>query len=267
MSDENKKARSVLIGCPTAGGLDPDPNRWIKGLLSIIDNVRREGFSYAFLAPYRMDWERGNNQIWDTAFSYKFDYILRMDDDIWGIPDNAFSKLLEADKDVIGAAYPLRTFPYSFAAFDRTDKTKSLCDTWLIQQLDLREVNPNGIQPVDIVGFGLTLIKTEKFRFLERPMFKNLGTIPDDTYFAQKCLDNGIQQYVDFDVKMAHREVTPMNKLYLFNADARGLLQNGMIKGGNVFHDSLIEQFGADGRKDIEKIKGLYIPETGNVIS
>ena len=137
----------------------------------------------------------------------------------------------------------------------------------MTQTLDLREVPAVGIQKVDIVGFGLTLIKTEKFRYLERPMFKDLGTIPDDTFFAQKCLDNNIEQYVDFDIKMAHREVTPMNKLYLFNADARGLLQNGMIKGGNVFHDSLIEQFGADGRKDIDKIKGLYIPETGNVIS
>lgn len=261
--NNNKK---VLIACPTAGGLDPDPAKSIKSLLGIIDNMRREGMAYAFLAPYRMAWWPANNQIWDTAFNYDFDYILRMDDDIWGIPDNAFTKLLEDDKDVVGAAYPLRTFPYSYAAFVKTDKNKSLFDTWKTQQLDLKEVESEGLQQVDIVGFGLTLIRVEPFRFLERPMFGESPNCPDDTYFAQKCADNGIEQWCDFDIKMGHREVTPMNKLYLFNADARALLQNGMIKGGNLFHDALIREFGADGRQDIEKLKGLYIPETGNVI-
>jgi len=253
--------KSVLIFVPTTGLL-PDPNQWMKSFLSVINNVIREKLNYAVFTPYRLMWWESNNQAWDIAFNYKFDYILRMDDDVWGIPDGAFSKLLSHDKDVVGACYPLRTFPYSYAAFRRTDTTKSIVQTWNEGSLDLGEVVEDGLQKVDLVGFGMTLIKTERFRRLPRPIFQYLddkGDVhkcPDDSYFAQLCLDNNIEQYVDFDVKLCHREITPINKVYLFNCDARALIQSGVIKGGNTFHDNLIELFGNDGQKDAMTIKG-----------
>src|SRR5690242_5405702 len=103
------KANKVLIACPTLG-LNQDPNEWLVSLLSIINQVRALGLTYACLFPHKMSWWKANNFIWDTALENKFDYILRIDDDIWQVAPNAVEKLFAADKDVIGAAYPNRRF-------------------------------------------------------------------------------------------------------------------------------------------------------------
>jgi hypothetical protein len=94
---------------------------------------------------------------------------------------------------------------------------------------------------VDLVGFGLTLIKVNKFRRMSRPIYKGVQNCPDDTYFAQLCLDKGIQQYVHFGVKLAHQHLTFDNNGHMFNAD---LLKMGrdnkekMEKDGSVRAES-----------------------------
>ena len=201
--------KSVLVATPTLG-LDPDPDKWLATLMRIQNNIRQHGFSQAFLAPYRTTWWPANNEIWNTAIQYDFDYILRLDDDVWACPDDAFSKLLAADKDVIGALYPMRQFPYSMCAMKRTENVSMI----EIAQKNLQcmtEISGNGVIPVDLVGFGMTLIKVAPFKALGLPMYEGDQVCPDDTYFAQKCLDHGIQQYVHADVKLAHREITPAN--------------------------------------------------------
>ena len=249
--------KRILIACPTLG-LDPDPNKWLTSLLMIVNDIRRNKMSHACYFPYKETWWPANNGIWDIAFQNEFDYILRLDDDIWGVPPNAFSHLVEADKDVIGAAYPIRQFPYSICAYRRSDDTLSLVDIWKSQnRMGLEDIKGTGIQPVDLVGFGMTLIKVAPFRLLDRPMYQGEANCPDDTYFAQKCLDNGIQQYVHMDVKLCHREVTPHNRVFLFNADARAMIAQGAIVAGTKFNDTLIEEFGENGLKDLNMIKGL----------
>lgn len=219
MSQCNPKR--ILIACPTLG-LDPDPDRWLRSFTSILNQVRKLGMDHGCLFPYRLTWWPANNLIWDAAFDNKFDFILRIDDDIWNVPDNAVEKLLAADKAVIGAAYPNQRFPYMIQAVNRTEEG-SLLDICKQDRMVLKSVVQEDpaveVVPVDLIGFGMTLIRVADFKYFERPMYKGNEDVPDDSYFAQICLDNGIQQYVHFGVQLAHRHVTFFNNGYLFNAD------------------------------------------------
>lgn len=214
--------KSVLIACPTRG-LNQDPQQWLASLIVILNDVRKSGFTHATYFPYQMNWWDANNEIWNIALRHKFTHILRIDDDVWNVPMDGFSKLYAADKDVIGAAYPNRRFPYTVCALNRTTED-SLVDTSSQGNLTLKAVQNYGyagedILPCDLVGFGMTLIKVAPFKYLERPMYKGQETCPDDTYFAQVCLDNNIKQFVHFGVRLHHRHVTFANNGHLYNAD------------------------------------------------
>lgn len=221
LTGSRNSEKRVLIACPTLA-LNPNPNQWLQSFLSIINGVRRERMTHATLFPYRKNWWDANNMIWDAAFENKFDYILRMDDDVHEVPDEAFSKLLEADKDVIGAAYPSQHFPYFTCAVRKTTN-HSFIDLHKKNIEALEEAKPekdgSQIVKVDLVGFGMTLIKVEPFKYLERPIYKGVEECPDDSYFAQICADNGVEQYVHFGVRIAHRHVNFRNNRHLFQAE------------------------------------------------
>ena len=213
------KNGSILIFTPTLG-LNPNPFEYQSSLLKVINQIQARDMGLAYLPIYRQFWHFANNMAWDVAFSNHFEYILRIDDDIHQIPDDAVGKLLDADKDVIGAAYPNRRWPFFPAAMNRT-KDKSLIEICLTNDRCLQYVQgleKGEVVPCDLVGFGMTLIKTAPFKLLTRPLFLGNDEVPDDTYFAQLCLDNGIKEFVHFGVQVAHAHVTFMNNGHLYNA-------------------------------------------------
>ena len=213
------KNGSILIFTPTLG-LNPNPFEYQSSLLKVINQIQARDMGLSYLPIYRQFWHFANNMAWDVAFSNHFEYILRIDDDIHQIPDDAVGKLLDADKDVIGAAYPNRRWPFFPAAMNRT-KDKSLIEICLTNDRCLQYVQgleKGEVVPCDLVGFGMTLIKTAPFKLLTRPLFLGNDEVPDDTYFAQLCLDNGIKEFVHFGVQVAHAHVTFMNNGHLYNA-------------------------------------------------
>lgn len=226
----------VLIAGPTLG-LHPDPDYWLPGLIRLMNNCRREGYEHACFFPYRQTWWPANNLIWDTAFKNKFDYILRFDDDIHGVNVHDFSLLLREDKDVIGGAYCNQRFPYGVNALVKS-KEGNLIDFAVKGDLTLNSVEGYGykgtdVKKVDLIGFGLTLMKVSAFKFIERPIYKRIENeelVPDDTYFAQLCADNNIEQYVHFGVRLKHRHVTLENAGYLFNSDAIERIEESDLK-------------------------------------
>lgn len=216
-------AKRILIACPTLSGINPDPALWLNTLLLIVAGVRKAGFDYAVFCPYRLGWWPANNQIWDIALSKQFDYILRLDDDVHGGNPDDFTKLYEADKDVIGAAYPARRFPYKVCALMKTTQ-ESLVESDKKANLTLEAAQPFGykgdeIQEVDLIGFGMTLIRVLPFKYIPRPIYKGVEECNDDSYFAQLCKEYGIKQYVHWGVRLKHQHVTLENAGHLFNAD------------------------------------------------
>lgn len=218
---------NILIFTPTLG-LNPDPFQYQDSLLKVINQIQAKGMGLSYLPVYRQLWWPANNMAWDIAFAHHFEYILRIDDDIHQIPDDAVAKLLEADKDVIGAAYPNRRWPFFPAAMNRT-KQISLIEICMKDDRCLQYVQgleKGEVVPCDIVGFGMTLIKIENFKTLERPIYMGNEDVPDDTFFAQLCLDNGIQQYVHFGVQVSHAHVDFKNNGYLYNAGVNERIHN-----------------------------------------
>ena len=72
-----------------------------------------------------------------------------------------------------------------------------------------------------------------------------------------------------FGVQLAHRDLTPMNRVYLFNADARLMLRTGVInpKDGVPFHSQLAGVFGEDGMKDFTELKGIEVQEKSKILT
>ena len=247
--------KKILVAVPTLG-IDSDPNKWLKSYLNVLNDIRSRGLTHAPMFCYRSTWFEAMNKIFNIAFSHGFDYILRMDDDVWGVGLDYFSKLYDADKDVIGALYPIRYFPYVYAALNLVDQEKDIIKAYGYKESNFKEVQGTGIQKVDLIGMGMTLIKVKPFMLIERPLFPDKELCPDDTYFAYICRKNKIDQHVHMECRMAHRDVTPMNRIYLMNADCRMMLQNGIVKPDpkNPFNEKMIEAFGQDGKKDLDKL-------------
>lgn len=206
--------RTVCVAVPTLG-LDQDPSRWLTSFIYVQKQLQHLGFEIGYCFPYRASWREANNAVFDMARDAGFEYLLRMDDDVWNVPQDAIKRLMEAGKPVIGAAYPTRHFPYSVCAYRLSPEAvaagQTAIDIWKKQASGCVPVHGSGVQQVDLVGFGLTLVRLRDIAAFPRQMFEGMGSVPDDTWFAQLCKDHGVSQWVHMDVQLNHRHVTPWN--------------------------------------------------------
>jgi len=245
----------ILIACPTFG-LDPHPGKWLLSLLTITQDLRRAGLEFGFKFPYRKTIHRAENEIITFALTGGYTHILRLDDDIWGIQHGDVLKLLAADKEFISAVMFVRGFPYSRCAFVKRFPELSLLECERRGRGTLTEADGEGVIPVDLTAFPFTLWKTSIFSKMVPPYFDPDKKESPDAQFCQKCFDLGIQPYVHMDIQINHQNVTPWNRLALFNAEARELLMKKMIEPSNQFYPTLVELFGEDGCKDLYILKG-----------
>ena len=247
----------ILVALPTFG-LDPNPGRWLTSLLITLQDLRRAGVDYGFCFQYRKNIHKAENQIIKTALVNGYTHILHFDDDIWGVEPGDIIKLLNADKDFISAVMYVRGFPYSRCAFNKVPecKNKTLFECEKIGRHTLEEVDGAGVVPVDLTAFPYTLIKTEVYTKMKYPWFDVLCPESPDAQFCQKCADVGVQPYVHMDIQISHQEVTPWNRLFLFNCDARRLMMQKKFDLTRPDHKMLVEMFGEDGTKDLYTLKG-----------
>ena len=244
----------VMLAVPTMG-LMPDPTQWLTSFLTVSESLKALGCHVGVCFPYRMPWDAANNLIFQNAIDADFDYILRMDDDVHGVPADAIKKLFEADKPVIGAVYPMRHFPYALTAFIKKDPADNLEKIFGERRFGFTMPPMQGVQKVDLVGFGLTLIKVAAIKHIPRPMFYDMKGCPDDSVFCQRCADNGVEVWAHMDVQLSHRHVTPYNNLYLNNAEARFALATKAKIADKYVEDVLKNMFGEDGQKDMGQLK------------
>lgn len=113
-------------------------------------------------------------------------------------PPNGLVRLLQRDKDIVGATYSRRAPPYI------------VLGGW--------EQPIDGLAKAKSMPAGFLLIKTEVFGKIEPPWFADtfdwsrrspenvVGLVSDDVYFGHKAEAAGISSYVDLDVtaEMGH---------------------------------------------------------------
>lgn len=246
----------ILMACPTVG-LYPDPEKWLRSFLNTFNDILSvKGTQVGTFFPYRKPIHIADNSIAKQAIDGGYDYILRMDDDIWGVPVGAVKKLLDADKDFISAVMYIGGFPYSKCAFRKVNKNASLIDIARKQNEKLEEINLPGAQPCDLTAFPFTLWKVSMFKKLKEPYFEVYPDVPEDSIFCQKCLDSGIQPYVHMDIAVNHKEVTPYNRMFLFQAEAEHRFRSGLIKEDDPLYKII--------KDEIDKCEAIKKDKEGN---
>ena len=164
--------------------------------------------------------------------------------------------LYDADKDFISAVMYIKEFPFSRCAYTKNDSSMSLIETWQNMILNLSEVDKPGIQPCDLTAMPFTLFKVAALKKLSLPMFEDYMGVPPDSTFCEKCLSEGIQPYVHMGIHLNHGDVTPDNRMLLFNMEGRDIMRHKKLPESHPLYAKLLDLFGEDGNKDIDKIKG-----------
>ena len=253
-----KKPKSVLMACPTFG-LDPNPSQWMATFMGALNEFSMRGWKVNTYFPYRRPIIEAEKEIANMAITSGSDYIFRMDDDVWGFQQGFVNKLIDADKDFITGVMFVAGFPYSRCAFQRTDKTKTLTEIYKSKLMMLTEVEGTGVVECDMTATPFTLISTRIFERILTPYYETMSGIAADSIFCQKLLDSGVKMYAHMDVQLNHRHVTPWNRHYLYNAEARVMLKSNMINKTSPIYPILSKEFGEDGEKDILMIKGVKV--------
>lgn len=219
---------------------------WFDGFINILEQLRK--YEYELFIPYRKPVQVADNMMAKKAMEGNFDYVLRMDDDVWDVPHNCLEELIKADKDYISAVMYASVFPYRRCVLNKDNKNDSLIDIAKNNTGGLREVGGSGVTAVDMTAFPFTLIKTSVFRRIDPPWFVSDEKVPSDSYFCQKLHDNGIQPYAHLDMQVTHRGVSYWNRTHLMIAEG----EQGILQG------RLDYKFIGTFSKELEKFKEKY---------
>jgi hypothetical protein len=105
-------------------------------------------------------------RIVDEAIKSEADYIIWIDADM-EFPKDSFVRLLSHGVDFVGVNYPTRRgIPGRFTACVQNEEC--------IERFNpiITDENCNGLQEVDVIGFGVCLTATKLFKDLKRPYFR-----------------------------------------------------------------------------------------------
>lgn len=179
-------------------------------LMTFSNKGRKFHIGYRFM--YRMPVHKAEEALAKLAVDGNCTHLLLMDDDIYDVTADDMLKLLDADKDVVGGIMHTSGFPYSMCAFRRFDPKTKVADQPIMKgPARLYEIPPEkriGLQQVDLIPFGFTLIKTSVFKGMKQPWFSSDNQAPTDSWFADRMLQKKRGYFAHFDVWLNHRGVT-----------------------------------------------------------
>lgn len=156
----------ILAACPAYGG--SVVLSYHRSFVAMMMECHRHGVELATMLTHSGFVSRARNCAAHAALkpAAGFTHLLTLDADM-GWPPDLITRLLMADKDIIGAAYPARQ-PFDPPRFIGTPKNGS------------RAVN--GIAPAAVIGCGFTLIKVPALRDIaafHADRFCEDDTVPD----------------------------------------------------------------------------------------
>ena len=195
----NRNLPKILIGIPSNRDL---PKEMVATLLPLATQVGYENVLFMQNAMIN----QCRDAIVKVAIERNYDYIMWLDDDMV-FPADVITELLKHDKDICSGLYFGRG-NYKPLIFDvKHDKTD---DTYSLEQL--YEYPKNSLMKVAGVGFGCCLTKVStmrriwetKIRGAGGTCFDFIGGLGEDLSFAIRCMELGIETWVDTSVKCGH---------------------------------------------------------------
>lgn len=192
-------------------------------------------FQVCYDFKYRRPVHLAEEELAQDALDAGCTHLLLMDDDIYDVTAQDMLKLLDADKDVIGGIMFTSKFPHAMCAFRRYAQDTTVAEQpTLKSSLRLYEIPGEqrvGIQPVDLIPFGFTLIKTDVFSRIPKPWFKCNTDAPTDSWFADSVLDANLQYFCHFDVWLNHNGVSRFNHHLHMQLGMAAAQQKGRVIG------------------------------------
>lgn len=231
----------ILIGIPILSYSHEFVESFMKFWTQICTMTPKK-FEAGYFFVYRKPVHMAEQQIVDVARYNKCTHILFMDDDIYDVNVDMLMKLLDADKDVIAGVMYASKFPHAMCCFRRYDTSKKVIDMPVDNSMyRLYEIpcsctkcgvglshwdakfcpvcgasQDNLIQKVDLIPFCFTLMKLSVFDRVKEPYFHCTTNYPTDSWFADRCIEAGIQEYAHMGVRLNHAGCSDATRPYMF---------------------------------------------------
>lgn len=212
-------------------------------------------YEIAYHFAYRKPVHMAEEYLVKTAQANQCTHILFMDDDIYDVNMDMLNKLFYADKDVIGGIMHASKFPHAMCAFRRYDPTKKVTDmpvdTTMYRLYEIPANCPScntgqshwdvkfcpscgskiniEIQRADLIPFAFTLMKLSVFDKIKKPWFHCTTTYPTDSWFADRLLEVGLEEYAHMTVRLNHAGVTDATKPHFMNIGMIGAQQKKAV--------------------------------------
>lgn len=141
------------------------------------------------------------------AFEGNYDYVFWIDDDML-IPSDAITKLLAHNKDICSGLYFSRGGAHKPLLYN----IEYFADTEEYGYSQLLDYPQNSLIKVGGVGFGCCLTKVSALKKIwagdikgtTGTCFDFIGGVGEDLSFGIRCLEMGIETWVDTSVKCGH---------------------------------------------------------------
>jgi len=212
---------------------------WTEICLMQQEEKRHIQVGYTFM--YRKPVNIAEKQLVDLARYNKCTHILFMDDDIYDIHLTDLMKLIDADKDVIGGVMYASKFPYAMCVFRRYDDKKQVIDMpsdnsmYRLYEVPCQckkcnlglshwdaefcpkcgEPQSNLLQKADLIPFCFTLMKLSIFDKIKEPWFYCSDIYPTDSWFGDRCIEAGIQEWAHMGVRLNHAGCNDLTRPFL----------------------------------------------------
>lgn len=185
---------SILIA--TGGTMNTDT---VKCLLELISQSSIPKFAGFMTGGYK------NNSLTlsiNQALRHNVSHLLFIDNDMVFPPD-ALTKLIQYDKDIIGADYNQRSFPLTSTAKIADENGKLIAKK-------LTDEEKRSLLKVYSLGLGFVLIKAEVFKKIPKPWFNSPldeedNFMTEDFYFFDKANKAGIEVWCDPSLAIRHQ--------------------------------------------------------------
>lgn len=166
------------------------PSRDLVNATFTFDMVQlvRNSKDVYFVTAFGTYLQNLRTELVNVALQSKASHILFVDSDM-RFPPNALNRLLNHNLDFIAANYRQR-----------------MKDQWTACQGEefINSVHKSGLQEVDVVGFGLTLIKTSVFEKVPQPWFAmpfdGNKFVGEDVFFCHQAKGVGFEIFIDHDL-------------------------------------------------------------------
>lgn len=189
----------ILIGTCTSDYIRPQT---VTSLVEARDKLLQMGYAVAYSIQEGGYKPHNMNRLAKMAQEEGFTHLMSIDNDMV-FPPSGIIRLLDADKDIVGANYNQRTTGLSG---DQPIATVKFADN--NGKLISHEI-PKHLFKCHTLGLGFVLIKTSVFDKLDKPYFRDAEDAKgehhtEDVEFFIKCQEAGFDVWCNPTIQVGH---------------------------------------------------------------